>query len=224
MTPLVLLLLAQAQVFVWTDKQGVEHYTDDPALVPLGVKVRLTDGTEISRISNDTPPRKEPQRPTTPSPAAGAPVLARPGEPAVPSVSEETWRRLFREARNRIRTLEEDIEADRKQLEEVNGLPVTARYSCQNVYTVGPPPVVVVNGVSVTSQPVPGVVVSGSVGAVNTWGQLPMTSCAWLPNPEVDRVRERLEKNRRELPRAREDLADLERRASFEAVPLHWRR
>lgn len=210
------MLLAQAQVFVWTDKQGVDHYTDDPRLVPLGVKVRLTDGTEISRIENETPPRK------AAAPAQPAAVTARPGEPAAPSAAEETWRRLFREARGRVRTLEEEIEADRKTVEEVNGLPVTARYTCQNVYA--PPVVVQQPGVIVTGQPLPGVVVTGTVGTTTVWPQLPMTSCMWLPNPEVERVRERLERNRRELVRAKEELADLERRASFEAVPLHWRR
>jgi hypothetical protein len=50
------------------------------------------------------------------------------------------------------------------------------------------------------------------------------TPCFFGLNPEWERIRERLERNRREVVRAREDLADLERRAAFEAVPLHWRR
>lgn len=188
MTPFVLLLLAQTQVFVWTDKEGVEHYTDDPRLVPRGAKVKLTGGAEISSIEG-APPRPQVVA-TTPVP---------PTAPAAPSAAEETWRRLFREAKRRVVELEEEIEADRKSVEEVNGLPVTGRFSCAPLY--GPQPVIVINGVSQLAP-----------------------SCAWVTNPEVERVRERLAKNRRELPRAKEELADLERRASFEAVPLHWRR
>jgi hypothetical protein len=56
--------------------------------------------------------------------------------------------------------------------------------------------------------------------------QTPMYSapCGFSTNPEFDRIRDRLERNRREVVRAREELADLDRRASYEAVPQQWRR
>ncbi len=217
MTPLLLLLLVQAQVYTWTDASGVEHFTDDLRIVPRGVKVRTTEGAEISRIDSDV---KKP---------AVVVVAGAPSEPVAPSTSEETWRRLFREARTRVTVLEEDIEADRTKVEEVNGMPINARFTCQTGWW-GPPPMLVVNGassmgVTATGQVLPGVSVTGSVSGTTIIRQpLYVAPCAFNLNPEFERVRERLEKNRRELPRAREELADLERRASFEAVPLHWRR
>ncbi len=217
MTPLLLLLIVQAQVYSWTDSAGVEHFTDDPASVPRGVKVRTTEGAEISRI--DGPVKK-------PVIAAVAPP---PSEPAAPSTSEETWRRLFKEARTRVVVLEEDIEADRKKVEEVNGLPIHAQFNCQGGWWAGPQ-VVIVNqgavGLTAAGQVAPGLTVTGQVTGTTVVRQHPVgfAPCVFTTNPEVERVRERLEKNRREVVRAREDLADLERRASFEAVPLHWRR
>ena len=144
----------------------------------------------------------------------------------MPSLSEQTWRQLFKDARTRVTVLEEDIEADRKKVEEVNGLPVTARLSCATGFYSYP---VVSTGatVSVGGQPFPGLGVNAMVtGTHLIVGQTPQFAapCFYGFNPEFERVRERLEKNRREVVRAREDLADLERRASFEAVPLHWRR
>lgn len=214
MSPLLLVLVVQAQVYSWTDKAGVEHYTDALTSIPRGVKVRTTEGDEISRIDSD--PKKLVARPAVKS------------EPAAPSTSEETWRRLFREARTRVTVLEEEIEADRKKVEEVNGLPVTARFNCQTNFFVPAQQLVMVNGATISAggQVVPGVVVNGSVTGTTVVRQNPtfFAPCGFGFNPEYERIRERLEKNRRELPRAKEELADLERRASFEAVPLHWRR
>ena len=48
--------------------------------------------------------------------------------------------------------------------------------------------------------------------------------CLFTLNPEFERAKERLELNRKALARAKTELADLDRRASFEAVPREWRR
>ncbi len=214
MSPLVLaLVVMQSAVYSWTDKSGLEHFTDDLPSIPRGVKVRTTDGEVISRIDSDV--TRNP-RPTVAPPAA---------QPAIPTPSEQAWRQLFRTARIRVSELEEEIEADRKKVEEVNGLPVQTGFVCntgfynQPIFTMG---AVVVNG-----QPLPGLGVSATMtGATVINHPVPLYAapCFFSFNPEFERVRERLDKNRREVVRAREELADLERRASFEAVPLHWRR
>lgn len=210
-------IVSQATVYVWVDPAGGEHFTDDASSIPRGAKVRTTEGVEVSRIESDVV--KNPPRSVT-HPA--------PEEPPAPGRSEEEWRRLFKEARRKVVTLEEDIEADRKKVEEVNGLPINAQYNCFGGYwgpgvtlgTVGG------FGVGATGQLGPGLGVTATAGVTTVVRPAPMlvSPCVFVLNPEVERVRERLASNRRELVRAKEDLADLERRASFAAVPLHWRR
>lgn len=234
MSPLLLVLLVQAHVYSWTDKSGVEHFTDDLKSVPKGVKVRTTDGAEISRIENEVK-----KAPAVAQPPVAQQPLANSGDPSVPSVSEEVWRRLFRDARNKVINLDEEIESDRKKVEEVNGLPVNARFNCQTGFYPYYPIVgqqVIVNGGTLTAggQLAPGLNVNGTVssntvthfGSPQVGYQTPMyyAPCGFNTNPEFDRIRERLERNRREVVRAREELADLDRRASFEAVPQEWRR
>ncbi|MCU0697097.1 MAG: DUF4124 domain-containing protein [Myxococcaceae bacterium] len=51
------LLLALAQVYVWTDAKGEAHYTDDRASIPKGVKVRTTDGADVSVVEASKSPR-----------------------------------------------------------------------------------------------------------------------------------------------------------------------
>lgn len=179
----VALVVSQSTIYVWTDKNG-DHYTDDRSSIPRGVKFRTTEGDEISRVESAKPPSPTVMKPSS--------------EPAVPSSSEQTWRALFKAARTRVAVLEEDIEADRRRVEEVNGMPVSGRLVCSGWW---------------------GHQVAGYQGR-----GLGVQPCVYTIDPEFERVRERLEKNRRELVRAKEELNDLERRASFEAVPLHWRR
>ncbi|MDP2271002.1 MAG: DUF4124 domain-containing protein [Archangium sp.] len=213
MSPLLLaLMVMQGTVYSWTDKSGVEHFTDDLAAIPRGVKVRTTEGAEISRIDSDVA--------KNPRPVAVPPTT----QPAVPSTSEQAWRQLFRTARTRVIELEEEIESDRKKVEEVNGLPVRSGFICNTGFYNQP---MVTTGVVVNGQPLPGLGVSATVtGTTVIHQQVPLyaSPCFFSFNPEFERIRERLDKNRREVVRAREELADLERRASFEAVPLHWRR
>jgi len=59
----------------------------------------------------------------------------------------------------------------------------------------------------------------GSGGAFGVPGQT-FGHCS----PTTDRSRAHLENNRRLLQRAKDELADLERCASFDAIPLEWRR
>lgn len=64
---LVASLLGQT-IYVWTDAQGEDHYTDDPTSIPKGVKARTTEGQPVDMIST---------KPSTPEPPdAGAPKKA----------------------------------------------------------------------------------------------------------------------------------------------------
>jgi hypothetical protein len=200
----VLILLstsASAQaVYRWVDSEGITHYTDSPGSIPKGVTVFATDGEPISELGHVAP---VPAKPAQPVPPAQPPVA----EPSVPTGAEQYWRAQFRAAKEKIHTIEDEITADRRRVEEVGGLPVGTRYSCY------PGSTTYIGGVA---QPL--------VGPFPGGGYLRGGNCISTINPEYDRARERLERNRKTLERAKEELSDLERRASFEAVPNEWRR
>lgn len=237
MTRLVFLLvalasLASAQVYTWTDKDGVAHFTDNPNSVPAHVKAKVTTGDDISTV---TLAETKPVAVVIAAPAVGAPA---PVVAEDPNRAEREWRAAFRDVNERIARLEDEIEADRKKVEDVNGMPVGARYQCLNGYGFGwgAPGVGVVQGggtsvsVSGTSQGVPGFSVGVGVGVTQT-NQVVVansgvmtTPCVFVLNPEFERAKERLELNRKALTRAKSELADLDRRAGFEAVPREWRR
>lgn len=226
MTPLLILsLLVTGEIYTWTDKEGVEHFTDDPNTIPKDARRRTTTGSELGRVETGSAPA--PAANPQAIPVAPPVVIVQQAAP-VPD-PEEKWRRLFREARERIANLEDEIESDRKKVEEVNGMPVNARFTCTQF---GAPPLYVApttstGGTVTVGGPVaPGVTVSATGTTSTTYAPYPVVvaPCSFGFNPEYERVRERLDKNRRELVRAKEALQDLDRRASFEAVPQHWRR
>ena len=219
-TPAALILLLVAPVafaqavYRWVDAEGTTHYTDNAASIPKGVTVFATEGDPISEMGKPGP------IPVVPRPAAAQARVGEQLEPMVPSASEQFWRGQFQVAREKIRALEDEIEADRHRVEDVNGLPVGISYTCAPAYLGSWPPVsygtsiaVGPHGVKARFGPV------AQAGYVQTLG-----SCFQLINPEYDRARARLETNRGALGRAQEELRDLERRAGFEAVPLQWRR
>lgn len=223
--------VTSAQVYTWTDKDGVAHFTDNASSVPAHVKAKVTAGDDISTVTlAETKPVVQ-----APSPGAPAPAAAQD-----PGRSEREWRAAFHDVNERIARLEDEVEADRKKVEDVNGMPVGARYQCLNGYGYGygwgAPGVGFVQGggtsvsVSGTSQGVPGFTVGVGVGAAQT-NQVVVansgvmtTPCIFVLNPEFERAKERLELNRKALTRAKTELADLDRRAGFEAVPREWRR
>jgi len=247
---LCLAVAARAQdmkpVYTWTDAEGVQHFTDDPNVVPKNVKARTTEGSQVSVVSSSPgAPRPAAQRKGTPASddvqaaAAQAQAAAAQAQAAAALVQaagteseEDRWRRRFREAREKVRALEDDIEVDRKKVEEVSGMPITAGWSCPTGWggAVYPPVAQVAVGGA-------GVVVRGQgaglgfvAGAGSYWNQgwywpsVVTTPCWYGLGPEFERTREQLEKNRKALVRAKEELAELERRAALEAVPLEWRR
>ena len=101
-----------------------------------------------------------------------------------------------------MRDLTEEVELGRQRVEEINGMPVVGRIQCS--YGWGTYPGQVVGGTG--------------VGYPGVYGNR-----CWN-GMQNDRQRSKLEADRRALAHAREDLADLERRAAFAAVPLEWRR
>lgn len=244
---LVLPAVSAAQaIYTWTDAEGVQHFTDDPRSVPKGVKATTTEGAHVSVVSSGAEAGAAPGvvKPASPSDAqaaaAQAQAAAAQAQAAAAQVQaaaqlqaqatlEDTWRQRFRDAREKVRVLEDDIEVDRQRVEEVNGLPVSFGYTCGPGWaTPWPPAMHGQGGVAASGQVGPGVNVSAGVGT--TWSQgwafpsTVVTPCAFGFNAEIERARERLAKNRKALVRAKEELADLERRAALEAVPLEWRR
>ncbi|MBL9037746.1 MAG: DUF4124 domain-containing protein [Archangium sp.] len=215
-------------VYRWTDAEGEEHYTNEPGSIPKGAKDVQTVTGDLDIIEGDAPAESasKPKVELDSSDEVRAPrTVASSAER-----DERFWRGEFRTARSKVKELEDEIETDRKQVEEVNGLPVIARSTCGNGWGGVPGGVVVNNGANVVGavQVAPGVTISGSAGSTvvqqQSWPGYVGAPCWLTPNPMFEQSRHRLEMNRRRLVRAKEELADLERRASFDAVPLEWRR
>lgn len=131
-----------------------------------------------------------------PAPAV-EPAPAPPPAEADERIAEREWRARFRAIHDRIRSLEDAIAADRKKLRDIDsGLPVAGTYVCpQRVY--------------------------GLPSGVYTGGFPCFPSAI---DPEYQLTKDRLAANETALARAKEDLQELERQASFAAVPREWRR
>jgi hypothetical protein len=242
---LVMAMVARSEVYTWTGPDGTVHYTDNLASVPANVKAKTTTGTEISTVASPAP--KQRPEPVAP-PAAPSPASAVQPDPLR---LEREWRAAFRDVAERQARLEDEIEADRRKVEDVDGLPVAARFQCFNTgfgpfvvpgqtvmvtpgaigsasqVTVGQGSTV---GVGVGGQPGVGFSVGGAVVVTqNRFFQSATPGvfaqpCVFAFNPEYERAKERLELNRKALVRLKAEAADLERRASFEGVPREWRR
>jgi len=118
-------------------------------------------------------------------------------QPSGPSNAELYWRQEFGRVRENIRRLEDEIAVDTKKVEDPNGLPIN-HLQC-------------------------GFINNGFVGA----GAVPVagrSGCYYLPNPEWQRTKDRIETNKRALDRAKAEMHELDRRAANDAVPLEWRR
>ncbi len=133
--------------------------------------------------------------PAPPPPAAPAATAAPAKGPPAPTDAEQYWRGEYRRARENIRRLEDEIAVDNRKVEDPTGLPLN-HMQC-------------------------GLAATGFVGGTPVTGQM---GCYYLPNPEYQRTRDRLETNKRALKRAKDELNELDRRAANDAVPLEWRR
>jgi hypothetical protein len=252
----VLIVLSQT-IYTWTDSRGTVHYTDDPTTIPANVKAKTTDGDELSH-TGPTPKLErapEPERapPSTLSAAQGG------------TSDEDYWRKEFRAARDKVRTLEDELAADTRKYDDPSRLPMSGTYYCSPGFYapgfVGPGFVG------------PGFVGPGSFGPgyrsfsrsqvgfgaslnvpLGTAGSLNVNAgatqavnrgnttvapfagypgtigfgyggpCWYQMDGQYAYVRDRMDKTKAALARAKEDLADLERRAANAAVPLEWRR
>jgi hypothetical protein len=205
--PVGVLLLSTAAfgqtIYTWVGADGVEHFTDDRSTAPKGARLRTTEGEVISSLQMQAPK-------SAPGAGADAGVGVAPAAPVDPSAAadELTWRTLFRDARERVASLEDAVEADRKQVEGDSGAPMTGQYLCSPSVT----------GVGLAGRgQVGGLTVVAPVG-------VSFSPCVYVPNPQFEQLRQRLALNRKALERAKADLSDLERRAAFVGVPNEWRR
>lgn len=116
----VVLLLAlptarAEDVYRWVDADGV-HYTNDPSAIPAKSRAaaKVTRGVAVGEVSGDKPADAAAPRPT---PKA---------EPERDAEREKQWRQAFRQARERIESLERQIESDRRTVADpaAAGLPV----------------------------------------------------------------------------------------------------
>lgn len=97
-----------AQIYTWTDKSGEVHYTDDPATIPKGVKAKTTEGEDITTV--EAAPRSAPPRTTRQSSSASSGASRESKRDA----DEQYWRSSFRNARERIASLQAQVDADQQ--------------------------------------------------------------------------------------------------------------
>ncbi len=222
---LVFATSVQAQtLYRWKDADGTEHYTNDAEAVPMGVVVEKGSATIAGQVGDVQPGTQK-----TKSIEERAKELSDPKLSEAESAREDKWRRAFKDVNGRIAQLEDDIAVDEKRLEPQGGLPVIAQVHCPAVYPqyanarglvahparkVLPPPLPTYPA-NTPYQAAPLTVVPA----------YPVNSvCTPYVDPELERIKDRVEHNRLALKRAKEELADLDRRASNEAVPREWRR
>ena len=173
----------------------------------------------------ETPPT--PPSAPTPEPAAPSRGADLRGATRLATDATAGLANLVEAMHERIARLQDEIEVDRKKVEDLNGLPAGGRYQCLygNGWMV---PGGTGSSVTVTGQGGLGVGVNGSVVVSNTVvvpnAGVAVAPCVYTLNPEFERAKERLELNRKALARAKTELAELDRRASFEGVPREWRR
>jgi hypothetical protein len=108
------MVLAQT-IYSWVDKDGEEHFTDDPATIPAKARRRTTAGEPISTVGKEGRDGGADEVPAARSSSAA--------EPDAPTVSELRWRGLFRAAYEKIADLEQAVESDRHLVED-NVLPL----------------------------------------------------------------------------------------------------
>jgi hypothetical protein len=199
----VLLLLLAAgpageEIYTWTDRDGVAHYTNDLAAIPQRYRdqARTLDGkpagapapaaeapaaTETKTVAVDTaakpaPAKTPPERLEEPTEEA-APAPLSPS--AAETLDEAGWRKRFQRTNERVHRAELALARDKEQLDRVAN---EAGYMVVDAY-----------------------------GRTMTAGR---STALRMQVAEDERV----------LREARESLEDLERAAAREAVPLEWRR
>jgi hypothetical protein len=181
-------------IYRWRDSAGVDHYTNDLNTIPTSATVVPTSGGDISEISTG---------------AKDAQAKA----PAKPSPQDSQDRKLqaeLRRAEAEARIAEAQVKREEMQSEEqwrALFRASRARLSALEAEMERDR----ASGDQYSGLPVQGRYVSVGVRLQ-----------AYHPDPILE-SRVRRQELERELKMARDDYNDLERRASFAAVPRHWR-
>lgn len=116
---------AQA-IYRWTDKQGVTHYTNDPASVPPDAKASITQGGELGELSHHNPtPKASPEPAPAPAAPPPPPLQEAPSAPPdnEPAQDELAWRTRFRGLLDQITRLEADVRQDQRSLDDAKSRP-----------------------------------------------------------------------------------------------------
>lgn len=186
------------EVYTWTDKDGVAHYTNDLGAIPQRYRdqARTLEGRPAGAPAPASEPSPPPEAKPGPVDEASKPAPAKPTperaeEPleesapaplsahAAETLDEAGWRKRFQRTTERVRRAELALARDKEQL---------SRIANEEGYMV-----------------------------VDAYGRT-MTA------GRSTALRMQVAEDERVLRDARESLEDLERAAAREAIPLEWRR
>ncbi len=205
LTALIAVPAVAQTVYSWEDTDGV-HYTDDPTQVPKRGKV------EAMLVDAAPSPRSAPRTLAASSPAPVAP------EPTSAPLNEREWRERFVSANRRITTLRQSLAA----LE--SSLPPRTECIPQPLIPVGTVQVGSVGGAPITASPGSQLVTSNGVTTLVNGRPVFSPAARCQLNPEHDRIQLQIAQKGVELRDAQTDLEQLDRQASYDAVPREWRR
>lgn len=258
MRHVVLMALSMASVawaqtiYTWTDSRGTVHYTDDPSTIPAKAKVKTTEGGELSQMG-PPPERPAPQEAPSREPSSSAGVETK--------SDEEYWRKEFRAANEKVRSLEDELSVDQRKVDDPSRMPMGGTYYCQpGFYSPGfvaprsgqfnraqtnfgaalNVPLGGGGSLNVNANVGASVRRGSSVAPFAGYGAYGGSSsfgygyggygvgvggpCWYQMDGQYAYTRDRIERTRAALARAKEELADLDRRAANASVPLEWRR
>jgi hypothetical protein len=185
-------------VYRWTDEEGL-HYSNDPAAVPPGVKPDVTGGAELDEVTTrpaQEPAAEPPANGRREADAAPRHRVEAEREPRGPSEADRTAMDRAEAERQRAESERSWREAFRAAREKIREL--EAQLARDRAALADP----TAAGMALARDPVGGV----------------------YPSPEYEETRARVQRNERELERARRTLEDLDREASSKAIPREWRR
>ena len=117
---------AWATVYEWVDNEGVVHMTDDHDKVPLKYR-KVMRARDIDTREVETP------RPVPEGQTVGVPVPPPVQAESYGGHDEEWWRASFREARESIRNLKDQIVGKKKSMEELHRVRVLYQKSSDRV-------------------------------------------------------------------------------------------
>lgn len=104
-------------IYKWVDKDGQEHYTNDPASIPAGEKPTVTEGAQLNELTvthDDSEPPRLRQRRNAPEEESQA-------------NDEQAWRARFKRAHDRISELETRVAQDQQKADAAKD--VTTSYT-----------------------------------------------------------------------------------------------